>query len=133
MDVVQSLIESGVFSVIDMILLATVGILIYFLSIKKGKAESYVNSTIEGMKIMMDEEKAHTQELSRTVGEIRKDMERERDEKWILKEQILTLKAENERLKLVVADLEHIVANLREENNKLLKQIELITINNKEE
>lgn len=126
MEAIKALIESGMFSVIDILLIGVIGILLYLITAKQKNNETTLSSTIEGMQALIEEERLQTQTLSKTVYSIRVEMEKEREEKWLLKEQILLLKAENERLKMVVADLEKIVANLHEENNKLLKQLELL-------
>ena len=124
MDALVALMSSGTLSVIDLILVAIIGVLVYMMTIRQKASESELKNTVDGMRVLLEEERANTTALSKTVYTIRKEMEEEREEKWLLKEQILTLKAENERLKNVVADLELIVKNLREENEKLLKRLE---------
>lgn len=124
MEAIKALIESGVFSVIDLLLLGVIGVLLYFITTKQKSNEGNLNNTIEGMQSLLEEERIQTQALSKTVHMIRCEMEKEREEKWLLKEQILLLRAENERLKSLVADLERVVANLRDENNRLLTQLE---------
>lgn len=126
MEIITALIESGLFSPTNLVLFGVVGLLLYFMNTKQKNNEANVQSTIEGMQTLLEEERQQTEILSKTVYTIRVEMEKERDEKWLLKEQILLLKTENERLKMVVADLERIVANLREENIKLLKQLETL-------
>lgn len=129
MEAIKALIESGMFSVLDLLLFGVIGVLLYFITSKQKSNENNINNTIDGMQALLEEERIQTQALSKTVHLIRCEMEKEREEKWLLKEQILLLKAENERLKSLVADLERIVTNLRDENTKLLGQLELL--NNK--
>lgn len=115
MDVIKVLIESGGFSLIDMILLAVIGILIYFMTIKQRDNESNVSSAIDGMQALIQEERHQTEALSRTVYTIRQEMEKEREKNFALREEILILKQENIRLQNLVTQMETLVKQYQDE------------------
>lgn len=123
MDALVALMSSGALNLLDLVLIAGMGVLLYIMTVRQKASDSDLHHTVEGLKTLLEEEHRTTDKLSKTVYQIRQEMEHEREEKWMLKEQILTLKAENERLKHVVADLEQIVKNLREENERLLDRL----------
>ena len=123
MDVINALIESGMFGIVDLLLLGFIGVLVYFVFIKSNNMNVYTNSTIEGLKTQIEDEHKNVNELSKVVYQVRKELETERQEKWQLKEQVLLLQVENEKLKQMVKDLEAMVELLTEENQKLLDQL----------
>lgn len=115
------LMSSGALSLIDMVLIAIIGLLVYFLTIKQKDSESKLNNTVEGLHILLEEERLQTNALSKTVHEIRKEMKTEQEKNFALREEILVLKQENLRLQNLVTQMEKLVQTYQEEI-KLLKQ-----------
>lgn len=121
MDAIKALIDTGLFSMLDMLLLGIIGVLVYFVFIKNSKAQSDINQTVAGMKALLEEERHQTQALSKTVYEIRKQMDTEKEKNFALREEIIILKQENARLQSLVTQMEQLVKQYQEEI-KLLKQ-----------
>lgn len=115
MEVITALIESGLFNTINVLLIGVIGILLYFVFIKQKNSENQINNTVEGMKILLEEEREHTQILSKTVYEIRGEMEKEREKNYALRDEILVLKNENIRLQNLVTQMEQLVKQYQEE------------------
>ena len=116
METLVSLMESGMFSVIDLLLLAIIGMLIYFMVTK-------IHSNDKRVTACMEDEHKTVEKLSGIVYKLREEMEQEREEKWVLKEQISLLRIENERLRGTVEDLQKLVETLKEENARLIEQL----------
>lgn len=121
MDAIKALIDTGIFSMLDMLLLGIIGVLVYFVFIKNNKAQTDINQTVAGMKTLLEEERRQTEALSKTVYEIRKQMDTEKEKNFALREEIIILKQENSRLQSLVTQMEQLVKQYQEEI-KLLKQ-----------
>ena len=119
MEAIKALIDSGMFSVIDLVLLGFIGVLLYFITIKQKSNESNVSNAIDGLQALLEEERAQTQALSKTVYTIRQQMEVEREKTYELREEILTLKNENMRLQTLVTQMDTLIQQYRAEIERL--------------
>ena len=120
MEVLKAVVDSGFFNAIDLILFAIIGILMWFLTNKMRTSENYMNNTVEGMKELLEEERIQTDKLSKVVYEVRKEIEREREKNYSLREEVLQLKAENMRLQALVSQMESLVQQYKEELEKYI-------------
>lgn len=109
------LMGSGHLSFLDMVLVAIIGLLVYFMTIKMKSSENHMNNTVAGLKSLLEEERRQTEGLSRTVYEIRKEMKAEQEKNFALREEILVLKNENMRLQSLVTQMEQLVKQYQEE------------------
>ena len=119
MEAIKALIDSGMFSVIDLVLLGFIGVLLYFITVKQKSNESNVSNAIDGLQALLEEERAQTQALSKTVYTIRQQMEIEREKTYELREEILTLKNENMRLQTLVTQMDTLIQQYKEEIERL--------------
>lgn len=119
LDVIKALIESGMFSPLNVLLMGVIGVLVYFVFIKNSRATADVNATINGMRALIEEEREQTKTLSHTVYEIRREMEHEQEKTFALREEILALKQENLRLQNLVTQMESIVEQYKQEISEL--------------
>lgn len=119
MDSVKALIDSGMFSMLDIVLLGAIGVLLYLIGIKQRHNETTVHDAIDSMQTLLEEERAQTQALSKTVYTIRQQVELEREKTYELREEILTLKNENMRLQNLVTQMDSLIQQYKEEIEKL--------------
>ena len=119
MDAFVKLIANGGLSLVDSILICIIGILVYFVFLKQNKSQTDINKTVDGMKVLLEEERHQTEALSKTVYQIRKEMECEREKTYVLREEILVLKQENMRLQNLVSQMESMIKEYQEEIKRL--------------
>ena len=119
MDSIKALIDSGMFSLLDIVLLGAIGVLLYLISIKQRHNETTVHDAIDSMQTLLEEERAQTQALSKTVFAIRQQVELEREKTYELREEILTLKNENMRLQNLVTQMDTLIQQYKEEIERL--------------
>lgn len=120
MDFILELMKNGSFSLLDIILLASIGVLIYIITIKMKQSENQVNNTVEGMCKLLEEERMQTEALSKVVFQVKKEVELEKEKNFALREEILVLKNENMRLTNLVTQMEKLIEQYKEEI-KILK------------
>lgn len=119
MDAFVKLVSEGGLSLIDSILICIIGLLVYFVFLKQDKSQSDITQTVAGMKSLLEEERHQTEALSKTVYQIRKEMEQEKEKTYALREEILVLKQENLRLQNLVTKMEQMVKEYQEEIKRL--------------
>lgn len=119
MDAFVKLVSEGGLSLIDSILICIIGLLVYFVFLKQNKSQSDITQTVAGMKSLLEEERHQTEALSKTVYQIRKEMEQEKEKTYVLREEILVLKQENLRLQNLVTKMEQMVKEYQEEIKRL--------------
>lgn len=115
MDALVALMTSGTLSLIDLVLVAIIGVLVYMMTVRQKASENQLNNTVNGMKLLLEEERHQTEALSKTVYEIRKEMKHEQDKNFELREEILALKNENLRLQNLVTQMEALVKQYQAE------------------
>lgn len=119
MDAFVKLVSGGGLSLIDSILICIIGLLVYFVFLKQSKSQSDITQTVAGMRSLLEEERHQTEALSKTVYQIRKEMELEKEKTYALREEILVLKQENLRLQNLVTKMEEMVKEYQEEIKRL--------------
>ena len=122
--IIVELMGSGMFSILDLLLIAVIGIMAYFLIAKMKCSESYVNTTIEGMRSLLEEERKQTEALSKTVYTIRKEINNEKEKNFALREEIIILKQENIRLQNVVTQMEELIKEYKQQIEELREELQ---------
>ena len=117
--VLIALLESGTLPLIIVVLLTVIGFLIWLITNKSNKDNGYVDSAIEGMKAMLQEQHAEMEKLSTIVYKFKLELESEKQKSFSLQTEIIELKQENLKLKTLISELEALVRELQAENARL--------------
>lgn len=129
MEALITLLQGGMFSLLDIVLVGIIGLILYFMRHHVSNNQKDVQDTINGLQILLNEERIQTQALSNVVYEMKKDAELEKDKNYALREEILELKAENRRLQTLVTQMDNLIKQyqheievLKEERKALMNQ-----------
>lgn len=114
--IIITLLENVGFSPMVVLLLIIVAFMFWYMLNRTGTDTKYIDNAVKCLEAVLEEQRLELQSFSKTVYTIRTELANEKERSLNLKEEVLELRIENQKLKKLVEELELLVKQLREEN-----------------